>query len=1649
MNIKFFKYLNFNSVINRIVLKRFMVFASVLSLTFGSGASMADDTEIYFNNASLNSSTRSNVLLILDTSGSMKSSLEGSTRIEIMKDVMTEVVTNVENVNMGIMIFNRGGDGGHISQPVKYIDESVLDNTIVKAASDVNDAEEDLSTGIVILDGAPLFISDAKGGSIVEETFVIQNVFDDADEYHTGFEYVTYLDEWQFGLYLDGATSSTTVGGMLFRGMDIPMGATIKSAFLSLTHQTDANGRKATGELTGELITAPDRFYTNLGSPDPQLQNRYKNNPTDAKVILETSPLAVQDEVLKVDVTSIVDELVNDTTWSGAGPIALYMHSSGGDLIDFYSHSIGSTTNPDLFPKLTITYTTPEDVTVDKILGFRFEDIALPQGVNVTDARLVLTSASDVTDKTTNYLISGEIPDGIDGSSDPFEPGTTFDISSRPKTTNVRWTLNDTLTDSEYASVDISSVLNQITSNSTWCGGNDLTLFMERVGLSPDGRTYYSADVLSTERMPRLELSYDPSTANGCYTAVETAQIETGADDVEQNVIGAKVDDGSGDLDLSQKFTGLRFVDLDFPPGADILSASITVTADGSSTSGSPTITIDAELSPDAAVFAEETNNLTDRPLTSGGVQVDWALPDYSSGTAYTTPDLTDMVQEVVDQGGWAQGNAMVFILGEGSNNRPTVSYNDSPAEAPRLTVSYRSPTGFEDRTRRHEMLDFISTISAGSGTPIVEVLYEAANYWTGEDVHFGASRQNQAFNRLSHEDTYAGGTVTWPGNCSPESIGHYDCKTQKIDIVPDDPVYISPFTSDLACQKNYQILLTDGSANNNNKGADLIEADYLGGQSCRTKFSDGNSIDFSDEECGIDLVEYLLENDLSTTLGNAQTVKTHTVGFVFSDQFLRELAAEGGGNFYESNSRAELLAAFNEFLVEVRSEPTSFVSPSLATNSFNRLLSREDVYFGLFTPFLEKRWPGNLKKYNVCIDSTQGCTLGEILDANGNPAVGPDNRFKPTSQSIWSDIPVVDGLSTTDGGAGAQMDDYFNDRLIFTDRMKDGSTPNLGTALSTQELFTHSGVWDKAENEHIRDAICGPGADKSAGSPCETMMLWLLGDNSADADADEDVSATTRWTVNDILHSSPEVVTYGGADTDADGIIDEIWDRVIVGTNEGGLRFFNGKTGKEEWNFMPMALMDQQDDLFSNAQDDHLYGLDGTPTVWQYDHDFDGFVEPSDGDFLHVFQAMRRGGSNIYALDITANVTGSFSPVIPKYLWSIEGGVGDFARMGQSWSEPVLANIKTGGSDFADGGTNTTVLVIGGGYDDTLDTSFGTLGTGGSANQGNAIYFVDPADGSLIFSISGPGSGADIEVPDMLYSIPSQVSTDDTDGDGDDDRVFVADTAGQVWRIDLANDIDTTPATPQGKTIVGKLASISDPATVADQRRFFEKPAFVQVKDYIYSDAAGGNYDYIVIGTGDRSNPLGASVSDRLYGFRDRNISPMTDANSDGLAEDYPSASGPIDNTTLIDVTSTILDASNTTHRAADGWYLDFNSMGSTGEKVLAEARVLNGTAILTSYLPESSMSTDACSANVGSGFSYNLNILNTKANLDWDADGTVENIDDRKLALGGGIPSEVVPVFTKEGVVGIVGVEGGSARVGKLSDLPRVRSYWYEENY
>lgn len=110
----------------------------------------------------------------------------------------------------------------------------------------------------------------------------------------------------------------------------------------------------------------------------------------------------------------------------------------------------------------------------------------------------------------------------------------------------------------------------------------------------------------------------------------------------------------------SDLYCGMRFRNITISRPAIINSATITYIADN--TNSNPT-------SVDAVIRAQDTDNasqMSDTNLpslltyTSAGVNFDPAA--WSDGTEYTSPDVTDIVQEVLDRPGWQSGNALNVV---------------------------------------------------------------------------------------------------------------------------------------------------------------------------------------------------------------------------------------------------------------------------------------------------------------------------------------------------------------------------------------------------------------------------------------------------------------------------------------------------------------------------------------------------------------------------------------------------------------------------------------------------------------------------------------------------------------------------------------------------------------------------------------------------------------------------------------------------------------------------------------------------------------------------------------------------------------------------------------------------------------------------
>ena len=1588
----------------------------------------ADDTEIYLGNINVSAGVRPNVLFILDTSGSM-SNTDGMSqdRLDRMKDALKTILDDANNINVGLMRFT--DPGGPILFPVSYIDEDV--SVVMSAAGvgfDVNvqiadsadDAEETVTGGSVDLIGKQLDLitaTAAVGSTLVARQVAAQS--SNAEEELASGDIITQNQ-------IDMNPNQTN--GVRFTSVAVPQGAMILDARLIFTAR---NSDSSSTALTfhGHLVDDAPAFSTSCSACyDVSARTKTANSVT-----WNPGSWSTNNEYVTDDLTPIVQEIVNQPTWGSGNAMAFIQTNGGAGQRRAYTYN-GSSSRA---AKLEITYATSV-TSDDQIVGLRFPGIAIPQGATITSAYIDFWPAA-ITSGTTNIRIHGEDTD----DAAPFA-ASTGNISGRTKTaTAVDWNAVPAWNDVDVVqqSPDLTGIVQEIVNRGGWCGDNAMA-FLLALNAAGGGPRIAEAFDNDPSRAPVLRVNYDEASVapGACINQWVQRQVELSDDDAEETVSSGSVSIGGASFDMrSTQVNGVRFQNIPIAQGTTILEAHLVFTARSTST-GATTFRFHAEDVDDSPGFSSATSDISSRTKTTASATwtpADWDIVDEQ----HASSDITAVIQEVVSRPGWSAGNSIGIIQSHDSGGeRHAHTYNGNAAAAPMLRIKVNGAlvtggSGFKTvRTRLKEIID---DLDHKGHTPIVDTLYEAARYYRGDAVYWGLTRgfdrslgdfnapsTNDAVRRntrVSNPASWTGGFVVRDAACTDANLNDPTCITE---MILGPATYTSP-VGDI-CQGNNIVLLTDGLANHNDSEA-LIKS-YIPTATCMTSNAD--------EACARDLVEWMQTNDMSVPYSGDQTVTTYTIGFNFSGQLLRDMASLGGGKFYEASTSNELANVFKAIITDILARTTSFATPSLSVNAFNRLFHRNEVYFSLFKPNARARWSGNTKKYQLCESASNGCVLGEILDANGVPAIGSDNRILDLAESFWSG--TIDGNEVEVGGSGNEIPPHGSRRIFtYTDVTAPPSDENLDQPVNEV----------KDANAAITKDLLGdplmPDAERAA------LIGWIRGQDVDDEDGDGD-TVENRYAFHDPLHSSPVAVTYGGT------AIDPVT-KLFVGTNDGALRMLNAANGGEEWVFFPQLVMPRQRTLRSNPTGDHMYGVDGTPSVWVNDENADGIVDPAldvDGDgvkeFVKVFVGMRRGGDNYYALNATQpETTGPLtnplntSDISPRLLWRIEGGSTTFPRLGQTWSKPLVTRLRFG-TAVAGGSELKTVLVFAGGYDDVQDTTFGPTGLG------NAIYVVDAETGARLFWISATDHGGTqgVVVPDMTYPIPSDVAMFDSDADGTDDRLYVGDTGGQVWRVDFRPD---TTASAGLKAVVGKFASVSDASDPADQRKFFYKPDIVQVTDTLYSSV--GRYDMVTLVTGDRSHPLETTVQNRFYAMRDHHVAPLVDglpldpSDDDGLADGYTTIQGETNAVVgdLFDVT-TVNDPSGvdlTALQTAMGFHLELTA---NGEKGLAPPVVLAGTVFFTTYLPDGVVSSTSCSLAEGAGLLYAVNVLNGAAVFNWDGIGSATSLaaSDRTHILGGGIPSGAVPVFQPEGITLLVGGGGGATTIDPNLALPRARTYW-----
>ncbi|WP_279250931.1 PilC/PilY family type IV pilus protein [Candidatus Marimicrobium litorale] len=1561
----------------------------------------ADDTEIFFGDLN-GGGAATNVLFIIDTSGSMDNKDgTGQTRLSRVKDAMFEILGSLNNVNVGLMRFSN--PGGPVIYPVTYIDKATDQGSgIVSTTSDVDagdsDAVEDAATGVVLVDGNELLMGGVAGGGAGSDEFTITSTVDepyeDAIEYNDGeveFSAERNNGNWR-PLELRGSNYKNF--GLRFNGLDIPPGATILSAYLEMSNFKGAKNDQLIARIRGDFPPAWD-----FEEEDEDISGRVGAGSPTAFWTMESAGGGLPangERLTSPDLKDLVQSLIDDNDWEGdegyIDDIVLVIDCpdcAGSDKRRLYSVEGDASKSA----KLTIRYTTGEEEIEPHVSGMRFGSVDIPLNVTVTSAKLVF-------EPLVANLSPAELTVSIEDNDSPaLYEATSANVSGRSYSAGIDWDEDDDWTPGDTVQVDVTSIVNSHVKRSNWCGGDPMAFMVSGDGESRIAHSFDSA----TGSAPKLLVSYDRATlvpGGSCRAITFRKRVVADQDDGQTSGAGTAVATGGNTIQINATKYGLfRFTDLDIPVNAQVKSAYLRVYS-AADTSSAANLSISIEEAGNSSTLTGETG--------VSGVDffgsVGWTISDsWDTDASYQSPDIKGLVNAALNAG-WNAGNSMLLRVSSTSGNRTFWAHEKyDQLRSAQLIISYVDDGTQGANTVREEMISAVNSLDARGYTPVQDTFYEAYQYYIGGDVVWGKFRggheangeEMNYSNASSGPFTYARTSVegaiksdTWGGRelpygCPGPDSSDGDCNDSngygkpKGEYLKGNPEYQSPIEN--YCQaESHIIMLTDGIANNPHSESFIKAIPGIG--NCQ---STGEDADDSDSQaCVLELAELMHDEDMSLLEGK-QTIITHTIGFNFSSDWLKDIAADGGGEYKEASDTAELITEIESILEYVLETNSSFVAPVAAINQFNRLTNLNDVYFAVFRPDSVPSWPGNLKKYRLGeVNGERNVLLG--VDDNVSVVSDTTGFFKADSRSIWS--AEADGANVDEGGAGAQIG-LWSSRKVYT-YLGDSSVLSAdGNALdvaNTALTATDLSVSDDNRDEQI---------------------LWIRGKDVDDEDGDS-VETENRYIMGDPLHSKPVAITYSSPD--ADDPSEDV--SIFMGTNAGGIHGIDADNGSEHFMFMPKELLPSQVARRANSSGrNHIYGMDGSITAWTNDAGSDGITVGGD-DFVRLYSGMRRGGRSLYALDVTSREN-------PRYMWHIDNSDSGFEELGQTWSRPIKGRVKLDGED-----NPRDVLFFGGGYDPDKDSYFVNL----PDSEGRAIFIVDAETGALIWS-GGPSANFTKEFADMDYSIPATLAVADMDNDGIDDIIIVGDTGGQVWRFDIA--LNKTPAELVTGGVILDVAESGD-VDQSSNRMFYHSP------DVALVERDGSRNLAISIGTGKRPSPLGTAQNDRMYMlFQGAVFGPpaayvkLTESDLYDTTENL-----------IVEGDTDARNAATTALDVAAGWYFD---LPGDGEKVLSTPLTFRDTVTFTTYMPSNAAT--SCSPKVGTSFVYQVNVLDATPVNDWD-DIEGFSKEDRAYELKTpSIIDEPVIICTGAGCDLFTGAE--KPPIDTLSSGSIIKTFWKQD--
>jgi type IV pilus assembly protein PilY1 len=557
-----------------------------------------------------------------------------------------------------------------------------------------------------------------------------------------------------------------------------------------------------------------------------------------------------------------------------------------------------------------------------------------------------------------------------------------------------------------------------------------------------------------------------------------------------------------------------------------------------------------------------------------------------------------------------------------------------------------------------------------------------------------------------------------------------------------------------------------------------------------------------------------------------------------------------------------------------------------------------------------------------------------------------------------------------------------------------------------------------------------------------EDRLNWLRGDTTLGRDPTTGFRDRRFGLLGDIVNSDPVFV---GPPNSV--ILDPTYvtfrDRkasrapmLYVGANDGMLHGFDAVELDEKLAYIPSKTFPNLARLTSSSYS-HRFYVDGTPEV------ADAQIGGNTADHWKtvLVGALGLGGQGLYALDVT-DVNFSEGDAKNTVLWEFNDS--DDKDLGYVTGKPVIRKVM----HPTDPSKSKWAVIVSGGYNNSE-------GDAAASITGRAYLFV-------IF-LDGPGPGrvwrenidyVKIDTGVGSVGTPNGLAPPlaiDANRDGLTDYVYAGDLQGNMWKFDLR---DPSFALWQDPTRRVKLTQAREgTAALAPVQ------AITARADAIPHPTGRG---YIILfGTGkyletaDRVAPHGLET---FYGIWDKDdrrasgglIKDQTTVGSRAqlLEQTIVNAPGPNGLEARIVSKTGINWSTDTTPPTAEdslggssplrhmGWYMDFPSSASTGERVVFRPVVLGGRLIFTTLIPSAGL----CDAG---GNSY-LMVVNPatgarfdEAVIDISGDGLLNTGDQVAGVFAAGLKTGITPTPTI--VVGDPGTPGTRGSKAFIKDDER----------